>query len=187
MSKWKEEVQLSDGNVLLVTREVHYIPSGGEMFRSSPWIAGSERLTFVDPATKQQLTWQLPEKDHTYVQNWSRKQVTERTEPLRVAWYLDRYDGQFVLVAMQTVCGATALKGEPQYRAYFMSPSGTREVPMSEIHPSAPANMAFDARNYGKSSKWTRLTLAEKERLNAEHALFRADRFIDPNDNRSCP
>jgi hypothetical protein len=56
--RWDEDVQLSDGAIIRVHREVQYLPGHGEFHQTSGWMVGGERLTLVDPATNQRLIWE---------------------------------------------------------------------------------------------------------------------------------
>src|SRR5882724_11234237 len=51
--EWREEVALHDGEILIVTRWMQFVP--GEPFKTMP---GSRRLTFTHPTTGQAIVWE---------------------------------------------------------------------------------------------------------------------------------
>jgi hypothetical protein len=132
----------------------------GAPSRPSPWTVREERLTIMDPPTP---TWQGP--------------------PERLAWYLDRRDDHFILVAYQTVCRAG--NKQPVWRAYVSSDAGWHEVPLTELRTAARANMALFARHTEQTAKWSRLSLEDKRKFDYSRIDPEVKR-IDPNNEWTC-
>lgn len=56
--KWQEEVKLSTGEVIVVERETHFKPSGGDPVRSSGWAADTMTIRFrYPPDAKDVIEW----------------------------------------------------------------------------------------------------------------------------------
>jgi hypothetical protein len=157
--KWQEEVLLSDGSVVLVNREVRYGP--GAPARPSTWTVREERLTIIDPPTP---TWHGPTQ--------------------RLAWYLDRRDDHFILIAYQTVCQVG--DKQPVWRAYISSASGWSEVPLTELRTAVTPNMALFATHTEQTAKWSRMSVEEKSKFDYSRITPTVKR-IDPNSVLSCP
>ncbi len=62
--QWSEEVQLSNGQVIVVERETKQRPGGGEIFRSSGWRPQQYVIRFKYPANSEQvIEWRSTKMD----------------------------------------------------------------------------------------------------------------------------
>lgn len=62
--QWSEEVQLSNGQVIVVERETKQRPGGGEIFRSSGWRPQQYVIRFKYPANSEQvIEWRSMKMD----------------------------------------------------------------------------------------------------------------------------
>jgi hypothetical protein len=164
--EWQEEVQLSDGSVLDVERTIRYAKVGvpaGE--KGSGWIADGEELAFVDPGTGRSVHWSAHR---------------------RLASYLDRADGQYLIVAAQSRCEPVEDRGQPLWKVYVLTRTGWEVVETSRLGGKVTPNLALDSANHGLTNDWSRLTIADKRRLNAESRVAKYRKSIDPNDPMKC-
>jgi hypothetical protein len=60
-TRWREDVQFSDGSTLTVSRSIKH-RRGGELDLGTVKWALEERLSFRDPATGQKIVWQAPHR-----------------------------------------------------------------------------------------------------------------------------
>lgn len=164
--EWQEEVQLSDGTVLDVKRTIRYdkvgVPAGR---KGSGWIPDGEELTFVDPVTGRAVHW---------------------TAHRRLASYLDRVDGRYLIVAAQSRCEPVEDRGQPLWRVYVLTPTGWDVVETSRLNGAVTPNFVLGAGEYGPTQDWSRLTIADKKRLNAKTRVWRSLRNVDPHDPTEC-
>ena len=164
--EWQEEVQLSDGTVLDVERTIQYAKVGvpaGE--KGSGWIADGEELAFVDPVTGRSVHWSAHR---------------------RLASHLDRIDGQYLIVAAQSRCEPVEDRGQPLWKVYVLTPTGWEVVETSRLSGAVTPNLVLGAGEYGQTQDWSRLTIADKERLNAKTRVWRNLRKVDPRDPTEC-
>jgi hypothetical protein len=142
--RWQEEVTLSNGNVIVVTRHVHYEVGGGEWGRSSGRMAIGERLTFENPISGEEVTW---------------------TGHHRMASALDVIDGTVWIVARQRVCGPDD-RGQRFWQAFALRANEWTPVPPNQAPPIALPNLVLDSANYDMTSHWRYLTISLKDDLN---------------------
>ena len=166
---WQEEVQLSDGTVLEVHRKVRFEKTRGgaaSQTRGDGWMAYGEDLSFVDPGTGRVVEW----SGHR-----------------RIAALLNQIDGQYVVAAAQPRCSSED-RGQPLWMVYVFTPTGWKTGKMSGLTNDRTPNLALDAGNYNKTKGWTRLTIGQKSRLDAESTVSRQLMTIDLNDTTTrCP
>lgn len=122
--RWKEEVQLSDGRVILVQRTMHMIPGGGEWLRSSGWRADWYEMQFELPDSgARPILWR----------SVPRRPARDPELPL----VLDVQTGNTPIVwTIQWVTDACT-----EYTMYSYSGGSWNVVPLPNLIPDRPANL----------------------------------------------
>jgi hypothetical protein len=142
-NEWQEEVQLRDGDVLVIERRVRYRAPSGALGQPIGRQAIEERLTFSDPSTGRSVEW---------------------FEPRHEAKWLDRVDGQLWLVAMLTTPCESGFGHLPAWKAFSLR--GERWIAAAaDTAPevSLPNLLTSD---YPVTRHVTYVSLVDKNRLN---------------------
>jgi hypothetical protein len=148
---WQEEVQLTNGSVMVVSRHVLYENGGGEWGRDSGKLAIGERLTFTHPLLGTEVTW---------------------TDPHRIASVIDVIDGTVWVVARQRVCRPED-RAKRFWRAFALRADGWIPATPEDAPAITTPNLALDSADYVQTSHWRFLSISLK------HALDDASR-VDP-------
>lgn len=158
--KWKEEVQLSDGKVIVVERNAIYVSGGAEWSSNSSGSKIDEyRIRFEYPAGSGKLVeWRSTKKDlQTYPE---------------IPLVFDLYTGQptiFSLVAISLACEV--------YSKYIYKNGIWIEEPLPEQFEQHATNLLFAS----KKNLPTLLKLAEKNKRNDDIGHRRALYQAGPN------
>lgn len=142
-TRWQEEVALSDGRVIVVSRQILYEKEGGEWGRDSALRPSGERLKFTDPLSGVEVRWAAPH---------------------RIASVLDVIDGTVWIVARQQVCRPED-RGEPFWQAFALRADGWRPVMPDEAPAFTRPNLALDSANHKKTSQWRFISISQKRVL----------------------
>lgn len=158
-TKWKEEVQLSDGRIIVVEREAIYVGGGDEWAsnRSGSKIDGY-RIRYSSPDGSERVV------------EWRSTKKSPRTYP-EVPLLFDLPVGQptvFSLVAISSGCEV--------YSKYVYQNGAWVEEPLPEQFEQLTTNLLFAS----KRDLPKLLTLAEKSKRNAEPGHRQALKQIGP-------
>ena len=164
--KWKEEVQLSDGKVIVVERAVLYESGGGE-WASNP--SGSKPKTYC-------IHFEYPITTEKMVK-WCSIKVDDGRWP-EIPLVLDIKAGQpfvFSLVATSNCCEV--------YSKYVYKNEAWVEEPLPELFEQHTTNLLFAS----KKNLPTLLKLAEKNKRNDDIGHRKALYQVGPNRKVTFP
>lgn len=158
-TKWEEEVQLSDGRIIVVEREAIYVGGGDEWAsnRSGSKIDGY-RIRYASPDGSEKVV------------EWRSTKKSPQTYP-EVPLAFDLPDGEptvFTLLAISPVCEV--------YSKYVYRNGAWIEEPLPEQFGQLTTNLLFAS----KRDLPKLLTLAEKNRRNSEPGHRQALKQIGP-------
>lgn len=158
-TKWEEEVQLSDGRIIVVEREAIYVGGGDEWAsnRSGSKIDGY-RIRYASPDGSEKIV------------EWRSTKKSPQTYP-EVPLAFDLPDGEptvFTLLAISPVCEV--------YSKYVYRNGAWIEEPLPEQFGQLTTNLLFAS----KRDLPKLLTLAEKNRRNSEPGHRQALKQIGP-------
>ena len=130
--KWAEEVQLSNGEMIIVERETRFKPeAGGEPFRSSGWAADTMIIRFRYPSdAKDVIEWRTMRYSGTGGGNYRHPET-----PL--TFDIDPSTDEILIV---TIAGGT-MGGCNEYFRYRYSNRAWRDDMLPEIFETLPANL----------------------------------------------
>jgi hypothetical protein len=158
--KWKEEVLLSDGKIIVVERNAIYVAGGGEWATNSSGSKIDEyRIRFEYPAgSSQMVEWRTTKKDlQTYPE---------------VPLVFDLYSGQptiFSLVAISLACEV--------YSKYVYKNGAWVEEPLPEQFEQHATNLLFGS----QKDLPKLLKLEEKNKRNGDSRFREALKQAGPN------
>ncbi|MYM21077.1 hypothetical protein GTP46_00235 [Duganella sp. FT135W] len=162
-SQWQEEVKLSSGETIVITRQTDYVSGGGE-WASNPDLSRADirHLKFTFPLNSSQpVEWHSqPEPGGLYPES-----------PL----IFDIESGVPVVIAVGSVSREC-----PEYRRYAHLSTGWQRQPLSAADWQRATNLLID------SSNEYLITLEQKQKLNETGAYSKRIRTIDPS-VKACP
>lgn len=163
-TRWREDVQLSDGSTLTVSRSVKHRRGGDLDLGTSKW-ALEERLSFRDSVTGETIVWHGPS---------------------RVAARVDRLnDSYWVVGNLTTRCLAEHAR-EPVWVAYQYAGGKWHPIDAKSAPPFIKPNLLLDSYVYNVTAKLRDVSLREKEALNRNSSVRAAYRSIDLFSMQRC-
>ena len=145
-NRWQEDVQLSDGTVLQVSRVVHYRAPSGPLGQPSGRRALEEHLSFADSGTGRDVEWH---------------------QPRRTAVWLDRIESQVWIVARLSTPCESGFGHLPVWQAYVLRVDQWREVEPADLPVVAVRNLLTTDDSITKRLR--HVSLSDKQRLNARY------------------
>lgn len=156
-TRWREDVQLSDGSTLTVARSIKH-RRGGELGLGTVKWALEERLSFRDLATGRTIVWQAPH---------------------RIAARVDRVDGSYWVVGHLTTRCLAEHAREPVWVAYQYASGKWHPVDASRAPPFIKPNLLLDSYNYSDTSRLQHVTLNDKNEFDSSSTTDAIYRSID--------
>ena len=158
--KWKEEVQLSDGKIIIVERETIYERGGDEWASNRGGSkANEERIQFADPNdSKKLIEWQSVKKDR---KNYPEIPIVFDTKSFQ--------PNVFTALTTSTTCVV--------YSKYVYKNGAWVEEQLPEQFEQHPTNLLFAS----QEDLPTLLNLAEKNRRNNEVGHSKVFKQAGPN------
>lgn len=163
--KWKEEVQLSDGRIIIVEREAIYV-GGGDEWASNRSLGKIDeyRIRFVSPdGSGQTVEWRSTKKD-------------SQTYP-ELPLVFDLSAGQPTIFTFMDTSTVAKISGCAVYLKYIYRNGAWVEEKLPEQFRQQATNLLFGSK--GDLPKL--LTLAEKNKRNSGDGYAPAFRQVGPN------
>jgi hypothetical protein len=159
-TRWREDVQLSDGSTLTVARSIKH-RRGGELGHGTVKWALEERLSFRDPATGEKIVWRAPH---------------------RIAARVDLVDESYWVVGRLTTRCLAGYAREPVWVAYRYAEGEWQPIDAKTALPFIKPNLLLDSYNYADTSRLRHVKLNDKndlDRSSTTHAVYRSiDLFL---------
>jgi hypothetical protein len=163
-TRWREDVQLSDGSTLTVSRSIRH-----RRLLDDSWatvrVPVEERLSFRDPATGETIVWHGPS---------------------RVAARVDRVAGQYWIVGRCTSLLPQRRTAETTWAAYEHTGDAWHRVDAATAPSFTTPNLLLDSYVYNVTAKLRDVSLREKEALNRNSSVRAAYRSIDLFSMQRC-
>jgi hypothetical protein len=151
--KWQEEVKLSTGEVIVVERETHFKPSGGEPFRGSGWAADTMTIRFrYPPDAKEVIEW------------WTVRHDAELQFSPEYPLVLDVDPKSKALYVITRAGGTTG--GCNEYWRYRYENGMWRDAMLPEIFEPRPSNLLLGSDEINTPSQ---ITLDFKRKFEADY------------------
>lgn len=162
---WQEEVLLSDGTVLTVSRAVHFEAPSGPLGEPLSRVGLEENMAFDDPTTGRRVEW---------------------FQPHFVAVRVDRINGRYVVIGELSTPCVTGFGHASPWQAYAYHDEGWVVLTEDEAPNVTVPNLLLDASRYSVTESLTYVSLREKERLNARSKAGPDARTIDLHRRPKC-
>lgn len=129
--KWKEDVQLSTGEVIVIERETRFKPGGGEIATSSGWKPEVSFIRFhYPPGSKEMVEWRTTKLSQTY-----------RTEEHPLVLNVDGASRKPFIIALHTLTTAT-----DRYVKFVLTDGAWTEVQLPDTFEPIPVNLLVGSR-----------------------------------------
>jgi len=156
-NRWREEVQLSDGGVIVVSRAVRYRRGSEPGIGTTRW-AFEETLTIHDSATGARIVWR---GSH------------------RVASLVDQIQGRFWIVGKLTTVCAAGHVGAPRWQAYRYDNGKWHVTDPADAPALSKPNLLLDAFEHAVTVRLRYLGLDEKRTMDRSSLVDDLYRTID--------
>lgn len=156
-TRWREDVQLSDGSTLTVSRSIRHRRLLDDSWATAR-VPVEERLSFRDPATGETIVWHGPR---------------------RVAARVDRVAGQYWIVGRCTSLLPQWRTPETTWAAYEHAGDAWHRVDAATAPSFTSPNLLLDSYVYNVTARLRHVSLREKEALNRNSSMHVAYRSID--------
>lgn len=163
--KWTEEVQLSDGQVLIVERSTHFRPGGGEIVRSSGWKPEYSVIRFRYPSDSSKVVeWRTTRYDAER-HSWPELPLVFDIEPGSHTPFLITSNG-----GTKTGCS--------EYFRYRYEKNIWRDDTLPEIFQARPANLFLGS---SRTEITNPVSLSYKQKENTDSRYSEIHRIVGPD------